>query len=222
MIRLWEIWSVVLGAKIPEDRMLCSMSFFPTQLKVFNWLVSCKVLMHRLLKFTFNNQFCCLKSIHFWNSVFWLYENKVLQLMSAGASLKRFGEKYLVFKKCKSCKHCFKNEWTLLNLVNSPLINYLRTEAEAVWTTQLVGSRLLSRLEEDPGAGDIVAGVHVCSRCNRAASCNQKVSLVKVDSDLKVRLGNCEDLGRSCESLNFHFPAQGPSRTILLTEKPHC
>ena len=53
------------------------------------------------------------KSIHFWTSVFWLYENKVLQLMSAGASLKRFGEKYLVFKKCKSCKHCFKNEWTL-------------------------------------------------------------------------------------------------------------
>ena len=51
----------------------------------------------------------------------------------------------------------------------------LRTEAEAVWTTQLVGSRLLSRLDEDPGAGDMVAGVHVCSRCNRAASWNNNV-----------------------------------------------
>ena len=119
-----------------------------------------------------------LKSIHFWTSVFWLYENKALQLTSAGASLKRFGEKYLVFIKCKSCKHCFKKRMDFTKTCQFPLINYLRTEAEAVWTTQLVGSRLLSRLEEDPGAGDIVAGVHVCSRCNRAASCNQKVSLV--------------------------------------------
>ena len=38
-----------------------------------------------------------LKSIPFRNGAFWLHENKVLQLMSAGASLERFGEKYLVF-----------------------------------------------------------------------------------------------------------------------------
>jgi len=54
-----------------------------------------------------------LKSIHFWNSVFWLYENKVVQLMSARANLERFGEKYLVFIKWRLCKNCFKNEWTL-------------------------------------------------------------------------------------------------------------
>ena len=36
----------------------------------------------------------------------------------------------------------------------------------------------------------------------------KKVSLVKGDSDLKVRLENCEDLARTCESLNFYFPAQ--------------
>ena len=34
----------------------------------------------------------------FWkNIVFWLYGSKVLQLMSAGACLENFGEKYLVF-----------------------------------------------------------------------------------------------------------------------------
>ena len=49
-----------------------------------------------------------LKSIHFWNSVFSVYENKVLQLMSAGARLERFGEKDLVFIKW----HCSRNEWT--------------------------------------------------------------------------------------------------------------
>ena len=50
----------------------------------------------------------------------------------------------------------------------------LKTEAEAVC---MVGSKELSRLEDDPGVGDKVAGVHevvavdaaVCC-CNRAAS----------------------------------------------------
>ena len=37
---------------------------------------------------------------HYWSSVFWLYENKVLQLISAWACLEKFGEKYLVFIKC--------------------------------------------------------------------------------------------------------------------------
>ena len=37
-----------------------------------------------------------LKFIHFWNRV---YENMVLQLMSGGASLERFGEKDIVFIK---------------------------------------------------------------------------------------------------------------------------
>ena len=46
------------------------------------------ILKHLIWKFT---------SIYFWNSVFSLYENKVLQMMSAGASLERFGERYLVF-----------------------------------------------------------------------------------------------------------------------------
>ena len=50
-----------------------------------------------------------LKSINFLKQCFWLYENKVLQLMSGGASLQRFG----VFIKWRSCKHWFKNEWTL-------------------------------------------------------------------------------------------------------------
>ena len=50
-----------------------------------------------------------LKSIHFWNSVFSVYENKVLQLMSAGARLERFGEKDLVFIKWRSCRHCSRN-----------------------------------------------------------------------------------------------------------------
>ena len=44
---------------------------------------------------------------------FSFYENKVLQLMSAGASLERFGKRYFVFIKWRSCKHCFKKEWTL-------------------------------------------------------------------------------------------------------------
>ena len=43
--------------------------------------------------------FMFLKSIHFCNSVFSVYENKVLQWMPAGASLERFGEKDLVFIK---------------------------------------------------------------------------------------------------------------------------
>ena len=47
----------------------------------------------------------CLKSIHFWNSVFSFYENKVLQVMSAGARLERFGEIDLFFMKWRSCKH---------------------------------------------------------------------------------------------------------------------
>ena len=62
-----------------------------------------------------NRKFKVLKSIHFWNSVFSLYENKVLQLMPAGASLERFGEKDLVFIKWRVRRHCFKNKWTLVS-----------------------------------------------------------------------------------------------------------
>ena len=65
-----------------------------------------------------------LKYIHFWNSVFSFNENKVLQLMSAGASLERFGERDLVFIKWKSRKRCFKNELTLViekNFQNSKI-----------------------------------------------------------------------------------------------------
>ena len=40
-----------------------------------------------------------LKSIHPLKQCFSFYENKVLQLMSAGASLERFGDKDLVFIK---------------------------------------------------------------------------------------------------------------------------
>ena len=58
------------------------------------------------------------KSVHFWNSVFSLYENKVFQLMSAGASLERFGERHLVFIKWRLCKNCFNNEWTLKWIVS--------------------------------------------------------------------------------------------------------
>ena len=59
-----------------------------------------------------------LKSIHFWNSNFSLYEKKVLQLMSAVTSLETFGERYLVFIKWRSTKillkmqdWIFKMEW---------------------------------------------------------------------------------------------------------------
>ena len=41
-------------------------------------------------------------------SVFSVYENKVLQLMSGGASLEKFGEKGLVFINRRSCRHCAK------------------------------------------------------------------------------------------------------------------
>ena len=36
------------------------------------------------------------------------------QLMSALASLERFGEEYLVFLKWRSCRHCLQNEWPLV------------------------------------------------------------------------------------------------------------
>lgn len=52
----------------------------------------------------------------------------------------------------------------------------LSTLAEAT-TLPLVGSKEDSLELEDPGAGLIVAGVHVCSRCNRAASCNNNVDM---------------------------------------------
>ena len=51
----------------------------------------------------------------------------------------------------------------------------LRTKAEAVWTVE--GSNELSRLEDEPGGGvgdKADDGVHVCSRCNLAASCKSK------------------------------------------------
>ena len=145
-----------------------------------------------------------LKSIHFWTSVFDFMKTRYFSWCQQGLAWKGLVKSTLFSRSVNRANTVLKTN----GLCQFPLINYLRTEAEAVWTTQLVGSRLLSRLEEDPGAGDIVAGVHVCSRCNRAASCNQKVSLVKVVSDSKVRLDNCEDLSRSCESLNFYFPAQ--------------
>ena len=53
----------------------------------------------------------------FLKSVFLVYENKVLQLISGGDSLERFGEKDLVFIKWRSCRHCFKNEWTLVDII---------------------------------------------------------------------------------------------------------
>ena len=34
-------------------------------------------------------------------------------LMPAQASVERFGEKDLVFIKWRSCRHCFRNKWTL-------------------------------------------------------------------------------------------------------------
>ena len=55
-----------------------------------------------------------LKIHSFLNQCFSLYEHKVLQLLSAGASLKRFGENYLVFIKWRSYRHYFENEWTLV------------------------------------------------------------------------------------------------------------
>jgi hypothetical protein len=55
--------------------------------------------------------------IHSFFRGFSVYENKVLQLMSAGARLERFGEKDLVFIKRRSCRHCSKNEWTLVHPV---------------------------------------------------------------------------------------------------------
>ena len=51
-----------------------------------------------------------------WYSVLSVNENKVLQLISAGASLERFGEKDIVFIKWRSCRHCFKNEWNLIKI----------------------------------------------------------------------------------------------------------
>jgi hypothetical protein len=65
-----------------------------------------------------------LKSIHFSNSVFSVDENKVLQLMSVGASLERFGEQDLVFSR-KLCIHCFKNEWTLAGFYYVKKQNFL-------------------------------------------------------------------------------------------------
>ena len=53
-----------------------------------------------------------LKSLHFVKQCFSLYENKVLQLMPAGASLERFGKKGPCFLKSED-RASFKNEWTL-------------------------------------------------------------------------------------------------------------
>ena len=64
---------------------------------------------------------------HFWNSVFPVYENKVLQLMPAGASLERFGDKDLVFINWRLCRHCFKNQWTLSQIL------LLESNAENNW-----------------------------------------------------------------------------------------
>ena len=63
------------------------------------------------MHFTHMARMLLLKSIHFWNNAFSLWnENKVLQLMPAGASLERFGEKDPVFIKWRFCRHCLKKQ----------------------------------------------------------------------------------------------------------------
>ena len=56
-----------------------------------------------------------LKSIRFVNSVHKDLVSINWQLMSALASLDRFGEGDLVFINQRSCRHCLQNEWPLVN-----------------------------------------------------------------------------------------------------------
>ena len=97
----------------------CLSSFLMTWNKLEKYFVS-KI----LLTYCENN--FVLKSIHPLKQCFPFYENKVLQLMSAGASLEKFGEKDLVFIKWRSCTHFFKNEWTLV------IQNFLKLKEQTV------------------------------------------------------------------------------------------
>ena len=81
------------------------------------------------------------KSIHFWNSVFSLYENKVLQLMSAGASWESFGERYLVFIKWRLCEHFFSKRMDFINLTSS---TRLRTPRISGLKSQILKPQFLS------------------------------------------------------------------------------
>ena len=71
----------------------------------------------------FFNILSIIKFIHVLKQCFSLYENEFLQLMSAGASLEKYGEKALVFIKWSSCKHCFKIDWTLVASLYEYFIN---------------------------------------------------------------------------------------------------
>ena len=54
-----------------------------------------------------------LKSIHWVNSSAQGSLFQKMTLMSALASLERFGEKDPFFKKWRSCRHCLQSEWVL-------------------------------------------------------------------------------------------------------------
>ena len=87
--------------------------YFSSKFKA-NFFFSLKVkVTTKHVHFTHMARMLLLKSIHFWNNAFSLYENKVLQLMPAGASKERFGEKDPVFIKWRFCRHFLKNKWTL-------------------------------------------------------------------------------------------------------------
>ena len=81
-----------------------------------------------------------------WDSIFSVYENKVF----SWCQVERFGEKDLVFMKWRSCRHCFKNEWTLASLFifsrfhsfNEPW--YLHEDRQFYYDVQTNGGRFLS------------------------------------------------------------------------------
>ena len=57
---------------------------------------------------------------------FSVYENKVLQLMTAGASLERYGDMDLVFIKRRLCRFCFKNEVGYMEFLENSNFNVFR------------------------------------------------------------------------------------------------
>ena len=80
------------------------------------------------------------RQIHlFLRQYFSFYENKVLQLMSAGVSLEKVWWKDLAFIKWRLCKQCFKNEQTLVKKCFNlfPRVQYVIWE-KSTWKCEFV------------------------------------------------------------------------------------
>ena len=120
----------------------CMKDFISEQIYILHAMVKCPKITYTYQEWTA----CVFTKIHSFLIKFFLitnHENKILQLMSAGASLERFGESYRpCFHKMKIVKkHFFKNEWTLcvssycaINNEPSTLLSWFTMRQKAFWS----------------------------------------------------------------------------------------